>query len=200
LRTTATDRGPSDETTAHLPEYSDTPRPGWIRTTRHSPLIVFALAVALLLISVVGTMRVASGNLRHAPALAGPGAIRVDLGPGAYALYENVEDAAFPLSPSSFAVIGPRGVLATSVARSESLGSPLDEAVFSSIVGFRVQSRGEYRILLRAKGNVVVGESPASVLHQVLGWLAPGFAGLALVFLGAVMLFVRRHRRANSIE
>jgi hypothetical protein len=73
-------------------------------------LLVIGIALALFVMSTIVVVSSYSGNLQSASILDSPGSIRVHLASGKYALYENVEDAAFPLLPASVTVVGPSGV------------------------------------------------------------------------------------------
>jgi hypothetical protein len=158
---------------------------------------MIVLGLAMLAVSVIGTVSAASNNLHQAPKLPSPGTVSIRLGSGSYAVYENVEDAAFPLDPASVSIIGPNGMVPATASRStfSALGSPLAQTVYSSAIGFTVPSPGTYRVSVRASEvSLVIGKSPASVFHEVLGWIACGVVGVLLMVAGGVLAIVRRSR------
>ncbi len=172
------------------------------KVTRNGWWVPVALGALMLAVSVIGTVSAASRNLHDGPKLAAPGSVSVHLEPGSYAIYEDVEDAAFPLDAASISIVGPDGEVPSSTTRStfSALGSPLAKTSYSSAVGFTARSPGIYRLSVRASDvALVIGKSPASVVHEALGWIACGVVGIVIVIAAVVLMFVRRNRNRRSI-
>jgi hypothetical protein len=162
------------------------------------PLII-AIGVGVFLLSTVRVISETSANLRTAPRLSAPGTIRVHLARGRYALYENVEDAAYPLNPASVTVIGPSGHVRTISATSDlsTTGSPLDTNVYGTVVGFTAPATGNY-VIKAASGEstLLVGKSLGALIDILAGWVVGAVAGFLASVVGLV-LKIRRMRRAR---
>jgi hypothetical protein len=155
----------------------------------------------VFLLSTVSIVSETSTNLRMAPRLNAPGSIRVQLASGAYALYENVEDAAYPLDPASVTVIGPSGRLRTVSATSDlsTIGSPLDTTVYGSVVGVIAPVNGNYAIATASgQSAVLVGKSFSALVHKLAGWVVGAIAGFLAGVIGLVLKVLRMRRRVGD--
>jgi hypothetical protein len=170
-------------------------------TSRITLPLVIALGIAVTVPSILNVVSQASANLRLAPTLRAPGTIRVYLAGGSYALYENVEDASYPLNPTSVTVIGASGHLRTTSARSDlsGIGSPFATTVYSGVVGFTVRSSGNYVITASSgQSGVLLGKSFSSLVHELAGWVVSAMVGFLVVVVGFVLLLLRRSRAKRA--
>jgi hypothetical protein len=160
--------------------------------------VIIVLGVGMFALSVISIISETSGNLRTAPRLTARGTIRVHLASGGYALYENVEDASYPLDPASVTVVGPSGQVRTVSATSDlsEMGSPLDTTVYGSVVGFTAQSNGNYVITATSGQTVLLGKSFNALVDSLARWAIGVIAGFLAVVCGLVLriMWGCRHR------
>ena len=165
------------------------------------PLLIIGFAIALFVLSAINIASAFSSNLQNTPKLAAPGTIGVHLASGGYSLYENVEDASFPLEPASVTVIGPGGHIPASAATSDFSGtlSPLAKTVYRSVVGFTARTNGAYTITVTSgDSTLLVGKSFSAVVDDVAGWIAAAIAAILTVIGGVIFVILRRRRMKRS--
>ena len=166
-------------------------------------IIVLGIGLALLAVSIAELESSFWGRGLGSASQLGVGQTnRLQIGSGSYVVYENSEDATFPVESGSLNVGGPDHPVISKYTAPVPLNMipTLSKTTYEGVAQFSVPQGGLY-VIVAPSGTtpLLLARSPGSIADSQFGWFVVLAFGVAILVFGLTVLVLRLFQRKASL-